>query len=35
MAAGGSSPELFAATVSLFVTHSAMGIGTIVGSEVR
>jgi len=34
MAAGGSSPELFAATVSLFVTHSAMGIGTIVGSEI-
>ena len=35
MAAGGSSPELFASLVALFVTKSAMGMGTIVGSEVR
>jgi len=35
MAAGSSSPELFAAMISVFVTHSALGIGTVVGSEVR
>ena len=35
MAAGASSPELFAAMISVFVTHSALGIGTVVGSEVR
>jgi len=30
MAAGASSPELVAAFKSLFVTHSALGMGTIV-----
>ena len=35
MAAGSSSPELFAVIISIFVTHSALGIGTVVGSEVR
>jgi Ca2+/Na+ antiporter len=34
MAAGASSPELFAALVSVFITHSALGTGTVVGSEV-
>jgi Ca2+/Na+ antiporter len=34
MAAGASSPELFSAIVALFITHSSMGIGTIVGSEI-
>jgi Ca2+/Na+ antiporter len=34
MAAGASSPELFSAILSLFVTHSALGLGTIVGSEI-
>lgn len=34
MAAGASSPELFASVVALFVTHSSLGIGTIVGSEI-
>jgi len=34
MAAGASSPEFFSAVVSLFITHSSLGIGTIVGSEV-
>ena len=34
MAAGASSPELFSSFVSLFVTHSALGLGTIVGSEI-
>lgn len=34
MAAGASSPELFAALISLFVTRSALGIGTIIGSEI-
>lgn len=34
MAAGASSPELFAALVSIFITHSSLGMGTIVGSEV-
>jgi len=34
MAAGASSPELFSSIVSLFVTHSALGLGTIVGSEI-
>lgn len=34
MAAGASSPELLASFVSLFVTHSALGLGTIVGSEI-
>jgi len=35
MAAGASSPEMFSALVSVFITHSALGIGTVVGSEVR
>lgn len=34
MAAGASSPELFSSIVSLFITHSALGLGTIVGSEI-
>lgn len=34
MAAGASSPELFSSLVSLFITHSALGLGTIVGSEI-
>ena len=34
MAAGASSPELFAALISLFVTRTALGIGTIIGSEI-
>jgi Ca2+/Na+ antiporter len=34
MAAGASSPELFAAVISLFVTRTALGIGTIIGSEI-
>mmetsp|Transcript_13197 Transcript_13197/g.24796 ORF Transcript_13197/g.24796 Transcript_13197/m.24796 type:complete len:619 (-) Transcript_13197:35-1891(-) len=34
MAAGASSPELFAALVSVFITHSALGTGTVVGSEI-
>lgn len=29
MAAGASSPELFTSFVALFVTHSAMGLGTV------
>ena len=32
MAAGASTPELFGSFVALFITHSALGIGTIVGS---
>ena len=34
MAAGASSPELFSSIVALFVTHSSLGLGTIVGSEI-
>ena len=34
MAAGGSSPELFASLVSLFITHTSLGIGTVIGSEI-
>mmetsp|Transcript_70693 Transcript_70693/g.143568 ORF Transcript_70693/g.143568 Transcript_70693/m.143568 type:complete len:647 (+) Transcript_70693:128-2068(+) len=34
MAAGASSPELFSSIVALFVTHSALGLGTVVGSEI-
>lgn len=34
MAAGASSPEFFSSMVSLFVTHSSLGLGTIVGSEI-
>jgi len=34
MAAGASSPELFSAIISLFITKSALGIGTIIGSEI-
>ena len=34
MAAGASSPELFAAFVSLFITRTSLGIGTIIGSEI-
>lgn len=31
---GASSPELFSSLVSLFITHSSLGLGTIVGSEI-
>jgi len=34
IAAGSSSPELMCTLVSIFVTHSSLGLGTIVGSEV-
>jgi len=34
MAAGASSPELFSSFVSLFITHSSLGLGTVFGSEV-
>ena len=34
MAAGASSPELFSSIVSLFITHSSLGLGTIVGRYV-
>ena len=33
MAAGASSPELFSSIVALFVTHSALGLGTVCGGE--
>ena len=34
MAAGASAPELFSNVVSIFITKSAIGMGTIVGSEI-
>lgn len=34
MAAGASAPELLVSFLSLFVTKSALGLGTIVGSEI-
>ena len=34
MAGGASTPELFGSYVALFITHSALGIGTIVGSGI-
>lgn len=34
MAAGASSPELFSSIVALFITHSSLGLGTVVGSEI-
>eukprot|EP00956_Cyclotella_meneghiniana_P036302 scaffold123784_cov22-Cyclotella_meneghiniana.AAC.1 len=34
MASGASSPELLCTLISLFVTHSSLGLGTIVGSEI-
>ncbi|XP_055516940.1 sodium/potassium/calcium exchanger 1 [Leucoraja erinacea] len=34
MAAGGSAPELFTALIGVFISHSNVGIGTIVGSAV-
>jgi Ca2+/Na+ antiporter len=34
MAAGASSPELLASFTTLFITHTSLGIGTIVGSEI-
>ncbi|CAL1544305.1 unnamed protein product, partial [Lymnaea stagnalis] len=34
MAAGGSAPELFTSIMGVFVSHSDVGIGTIVGSAV-
>lgn len=34
MAAGGSAPELFTSLIGVFVSHSNVGVGTIVGSAV-
>jgi hypothetical protein len=34
MAGGSSAPELFAALVSTFVSHSSLGLGTVAGSAV-
>jgi hypothetical protein len=34
MAGGASSPELFSSIISLFITHSALGLGTIVGATI-
>jgi K+-dependent Na+/Ca+ exchanger-like protein len=34
IAAGASAPELLCTFISLFITHSSLGLGTIVGSEV-
>lgn len=34
MALGCNGPELFVNSIALFVTHSAIGVGTIVGSDV-
>ncbi|KAJ1462823.1 Sodium/calcium exchanger protein-domain-containing protein [Pelagophyceae sp. CCMP2097] len=34
MAAGASSPEVFASLISLFITQSALGVGTVIGSEI-
>ncbi|XP_062246377.1 sodium/potassium/calcium exchanger 1-like isoform X2 [Platichthys flesus] len=34
MAAGGSAPELFVSLIGVFIAHSNVGIGTIVGSAV-
>lgn len=34
MAAGGSAPELFTSFIGVFIAHSDVGIGTIVGSAV-
>ncbi|MEE6503597.1 hypothetical protein FKM82_004866 [Ascaphus truei] len=34
MAAGGSAPELFTSLIGVFISHSNIGIGTIVGSAV-
>ncbi|XP_030643604.1 sodium/potassium/calcium exchanger 2-like [Chanos chanos] len=34
MAAGGSAPELFTSVIGVFISHSNVGIGTIVGSAV-
>jgi Ca2+/Na+ antiporter len=34
MAIGNSSPELFSCIISLFVTHTALGVGTAIGSAI-
>ena len=34
MAAGASSPEMFTSFIALFVDHSTLGVGTVVGSEI-
>ncbi|XP_048341187.1 sodium/potassium/calcium exchanger 4 isoform X2 [Sphaerodactylus townsendi] len=34
MAAGSSTPELFASVIGVFITHGDVGVGTIVGSAV-
>ena len=34
MAAGACSPEVVSSFIALFVTHSALGVGSVVGSEI-
>jgi Ca2+/Na+ antiporter len=34
MAAGGCSPEVFSSLIALFVTHSSLGVGSVIGSEI-
>jgi Ca2+/Na+ antiporter len=34
MAAGASSPELFSSFVALFITHSALGLGTVRNTDI-
>lgn len=34
MAAGASSPEMFTSFIALFIDHSTLGVGTVVGSEI-
>jgi Ca2+/Na+ antiporter len=34
MAAGACSPEVVASFIALFITHSALGVGSVVGSEI-
>jgi Ca2+/Na+ antiporter len=31
---GASSPEMFTSFIALFINHSAIGVGTVVGSEI-
>merc|ERR1739841_226305 len=35
MAAGCNAPELFASMIGVFVDHSTVGAGTVIGSAVR
>jgi Ca2+/Na+ antiporter len=34
MAAGNSSPEFFSVIISLFITHTTLGVGTAIGSAI-